>query len=123
MIPTIRALDVNGDFVFGQGLGSYATGQAAIIQDLQTSLLFFQNDCFWNTVFGVDWWNLLSQLGARKAQNTVLLQVRNVIAQTAGVVSIDSVDAILDSATRKLAIIYRITTIYGQVSGLVNPTS
>ena len=123
MTPTIRALDVNGDWQFGQGPGSYATGQAAIMQDMQTSLLFFQNDCFWNMTFGVDWWNLLGQLRAQVAQNTVLLQVRNVIAQTAGVVSIDSVDAVLDSASRKLFVSYTVSTIYGQISGTVKPTS
>lgn len=72
--------------------------------------------------FGVDWWNLLGQLGAA-AENAILIQVRQVIAQTQGIVSIDSVDVILDSGNRKLTIRYTVNDIYGQFNGSVQPTS
>ena len=112
----IRAIDSDGDWVFGQGLGSYLTGQAAIVQDIQTALQFFQNDCFWNETFGVDWWNLLGQFG-KAVENTIILQVRNVISNIAGVVSINSVTAVWNTSTRSLLIQWNVNTVFSQASG------
>ena len=118
---SIRALDGAGDWAFGQGLSNYLTGQAAIIQDVETALLFFQNDCFWATTFGVDWWNLLGQTGGA-AENAILLQCRKVILGVHGVVSIASVNASLNSSSRTLTISYSINTVYSQASGSVQPS-
>jgi hypothetical protein len=117
----IRALDDNHDWQFGSGLGSFCTGQAAIEENVQTRLLFFQNDFFAAMLDGIDWWNLLGTFNPA-AEQGILLQVRNVIAQSFGVTSINSVDAEMDNATRRLTVAYSANSIYTQFSGSVKPS-
>lgn len=109
--PPIRAVDVNNDWLFGQGRGSYRTGDPAIQQDIKTSLQCWLNDCFWRMNFGVDWANLL---GARNpaAQANILLQCRQVILNVAGVTRVNAVNASIDSRTRALSIQYNVSDIF-----------
>lgn len=118
----IRALDATGDWQDGFGLNSYNYALAAIEENIQTSLMSFLNDCFWQLNFGIDWWNLL---GAKNpaAQANILLQVRQMIANCFGVTKINSVNATFDSRSRELSIQYNVSTIYSStVSGSVTPT-
>ena len=117
----IRGLDSNHDFEFGSGLGSFCTGQAAIAENVETRLLFFQNDFFAAMLLGVDWFNLLGTFNPA-AEQGILLQVRNVIAQSFGVTSINSVDVEMDNATRQLTVAYHANSIYMQFSGIVQPS-
>lgn len=50
----VRALDINGDWTFGQGKGNYLTNQAAIAQNVQTRLLSFLGDCFFDPTAGIN---------------------------------------------------------------------
>ena len=115
-----RSLDKNGDFQFGQGRASYKRGAAAIQQDVQTRLKFFQNDFFAAMSFGVDWWNLLSSNNPA-AQNGILLQTRAIIIGTVagyasfGVTGINSVGVFLNVQTRAITLQYNIRTIYSTV--------
>jgi hypothetical protein len=117
---SIRAIDQNGDWVFGQGRSSYLTAQPAIAQDVKTRLLFFKNDFFAALAFGVDWWNLLSSKNP-SAQNGILLQTRAIIIGTVagypsfGVAGINSVSVFLDARTRNINLQYKIRTIYSTV--------
>lgn len=104
----IRALDAQGDWVFGQGLQAYRSGEAAIDQDIATALKIFLGECFFATDFGVDWWNLLGG----KDRQAIVLACRTVIAARPGVVRINKVDASLDSRTRRLSITYSVSTQY-----------
>ena len=87
---TFRSLDATGDWVFGGGRSSYATGNTAIQMDIQTALQIFMGECFWDTSFGVDWWNLLGGKNP-SAQASIVLQVRTVILGIVGVTQINSV--------------------------------
>lgn len=107
----IRALNSAGDWQFGNGLGSFLTKQGAIAENVQTSLLCFKYDAFWNTPFGVDWWNLLG--GKNPAAETgILLQVREMIISCFGITAINSVDVIMDSQTRKITVLYNLNSIF-----------
>ncbi len=117
----IRALSDTHDWEFGSGLGSFCTGQAAIAENVETRLLFFQGDCFFAMLLGVDWWNLLGTFNPA-AEQGILLQVRNVIAQSFGVTSINSVDVEMDNATRRLTVAYHANSIYTTFSGAVQPS-
>ena len=118
----IRGLDSNHDFEFGSGLGNFCTGQAAIAENVETRLLFFQNDVFFAMTTGIDWFNLLGTFNPA-AEQGILLQVRNVIAQSFGVTSINSVDVEMDNATRRLTVTYSANSIYIQFTGSVQPNS
>jgi hypothetical protein len=111
----IRALDADGDWVFGQGKGSYLVGVDAIIQDIDTALQLFLGECFWNMNFGVDWFNLI---GAKApiAQQNIILQCRQLISTRQGVTNINRVDVTFTDFRRSLSIVYDISTIYGQTS-------
>ena len=108
---SIRANDQNGDWTFGLGKGSYLTGEAAIEQNLATSLRCWLNDCFWQLNFGVDWANLIGSARA-SAQNAIILQCRQMIANSFGVTQIVSVSASRDALTRKLSLQYVINDIF-----------
>jgi hypothetical protein len=111
----IRALDTDGDWVFGQGKGSYLVGVEAIIQDIDTALHIFLGECFWNMNFGVDWFNLIGAK-APLAQQNIILQCRQMISTRQGVTNINRVDVTFTDYRRSLSIVYDISTIYGQTS-------
>lgn len=105
-----RSLNSDGDWTLGNGLQNYAHDEAAIALDISTALKVFLGECPWATDAGVDWWNLLGG----KDQVNLLLQTRQVIASRDGVTKITSVEAFLDRATRRLAVTYKVDTIYSR---------
>ena len=105
-----RALTPTGDWTLGNGIQNYATEEKAISLDIVTALKTFLGECFFATDAGVDWWNLLGG----KDQTNLLLQTRQVISSREGVTRINSVQAILDRTTRRIAISYNIDTIYSR---------
>ena len=117
----IRGVDNQGDWLFGFGLSSYKYFQDEIVQDVETRLQCFLNDCFWNLGFGVDWWNLIGGKNPAAEQN-IILQCRTLIIGAFGVVAINSVDAVMNANTRRLSVTYDINTIFSQaVKGTVTP--
>lgn len=108
---SIRAIDVvTGDWTFGQGRQNYLTGAAEINQDIATALKVFLGECFFDTSFGVDWFNLIG--GRAQAAQAIILQCRTVISKRSGVTKINSVTASLDAHTRRLSISYNVSTVY-----------
>jgi hypothetical protein len=117
---TFRSLDASGDWVFGGGKSSYCSGNTAIQNDIKTALQIFMGECFWDTSFGVDWWNLLGGKNP-SAQASIILQVRTVILGVSGVTQINSVSVSQNSTSRSLSIQYNINTIFTQsVTGAVS---
>lgn len=104
---SFRNLDINGDWTFGAGINSYATGINEIALNIKTRILSFLGDCFFATDEGVPWFYLLDYNKQDKAENLI----QNVLINTSGVVSVNSVDVSL-GANRKLIINYNIDTIY-----------
>lgn len=100
-----------GDWTFGQGRQNYLTADRAIAENIRTRLQCFLADCFWAMDFGVDWWNLL---GSRNptAEVGIVLQCRQMIAASYGVVRIESITARTDVRTRLLTLSLVIDTIY-----------
>lgn len=108
----IRALDSNGDWVFGQGRSSYLVGVRALIQDIDTALHIFMGEAFWNTTFGVDWFNLIGGKAPQVQQN-IILQCRQIISSRVGVTKINSVTVTFTNYRRTLSIAYDISTVFG----------
>lgn len=116
-----RSLDSLGDWTFGQGVQNYLRDEDAIELNVKTRLKSFLGDCFWATEFGVDWWELLGTMNP-KAQAAVVLATRLMIAESYGVVRINSVTAATDRTTRRLTVTYNVDTIYSRsVVGTVTP--
>ena len=113
MPQPFRGITEARDWTFGQGRNSYFTREQAIAADIKTSLYFFLSDCFFAMSTGIDWWNLLASKGEVAKQN-ILLQARQAIIQREGVVRINSVDAVVDSARRRITLKFNVDTIYSR---------
>ena len=108
-----RGLDpINFDWQFGQGQGSYATGQAAIALDIAARLRLWRGGCFFAPQSGVDYKNLLE-----KGQEANLqLAISSCILQTPGVVKIITMPFNFNRAARRLSVgPATVQTIYGQL--------
>lgn len=121
-----RGLSESGDWEFGQGLSSYATGEQAIALDAQTRLMMFFNDYFYSLTFGINWFQFLSSKNPQ-AQNGILVQTRQMLVGTVGgyasygIVAINAMDVFLDPITRALTVEYDVATIFSSsLSGSVS---
>lgn len=112
----IRAIDkTSGDWVFGQGKGSYRAGIQEIRQDIETALHIYLGECFWRTDFGVDWFNLIGGKAPQVQQN-IILQCRQMILSRWGVTKINSITVVFTDYRRTLDLRYDISTVYGAFS-------
>lgn len=105
-----RGLDGDGDFMMGQGLGSYAFDEAAVGLDIATRVRAIQGNCFWALTDGVDYRNLLE----KNRRKELIIAISNAILQANGVVKINSMSANFDPATRSISISYDVQTIFSR---------
>jgi hypothetical protein len=105
----IRALDGTGDFQFGKGLQSYKYENNAIAQNIQTRLLSFLNNCWFDLDAGIDWTRLL---GSRGTQKEIELSAQAMILQSYGVIRINRIVSTLKRTSRSMSLQYNIDTIY-----------
>ncbi len=103
-----RGIDVNGDWMFGQGIGSFAQGQNAIALDIAARVRSWKGNCFFDTSHGVDYTNV-TEKGRETAFQTAM---SNCIMQTVGVVQINSINVSINPRTRRASLTYDIQTIY-----------
>lgn len=104
-----RQLTALGDWTFGKGINSYATQNAAIELNIRTRLLSWKGNCFFALNDWVDWLNRLD----KGQQNNLNQELKNVILQSFGVVSIVSFFGKLNPQTRFYEVTFTIETIYG----------
>lgn len=103
----IRALDGSHDWVLGKGLESYKKDNNAIAENIQTRLLSFLNDCWFDTQAGVDWIRLL---GTNATKQEIILSCRGIILQSYGVVRVNKIDT--QQNGRGIIVNYDIDTIF-----------
>lgn len=103
----VRQIDVNHDWTFGQGKNNFITTNPAIVQDINTRLLEFLGNCFFNLAAGIDWFSLLGG----KNQTALNLAVSAVILNTQNVTGLLQLSVTLSTA-RNLTIAYRVQTTY-----------
>lgn len=109
-----RAIDGTGDWTFGAGLNDYVTNLNEVAQDVGMNLRMFLGDCFFATDVGIDWFNLLGQVGP-SAQLALNLAINAAILNTAGVTGLKQTS--LSVSGRTLTIQYVVTTVYSTLSG------
>jgi hypothetical protein len=108
----IRALDISHDWTFGKGGENYLSGQLGIAENVQTRILSFLNNCFFDMGAGIDWF---TYLGVPNKSQEIILRTRAVILQSYGVVSVNSINLSQPNVNRRNAILtYSINTIYTQ---------
>ena len=112
----VRALDANGDWLFGKGTEDYKTGLSAIAQSIQTGLYSFLGDCFFSLSSGIDWWNLLGS----KDTLPLNLAISATILNIPEVQSITQISSNLNHITRVFTLQYTALTILGAVTGSVS---
>lgn len=117
-----RGIDGSEDWSFGKGRQSYFTDGNAIAANIRTRLFTFLGECFFALQDGVDWWNLIGGKNP-SAQANIILQCRTIIANSYGVVRINSVVPVFQAGTRDLRVTYDIDTIFtrGVVQSLSIP--
>lgn len=108
----VRALDSNGDWLFGKGQNDYLTQMSAVAQDIQTNCYMFFGNCFFSQTGWIDWLNYLGS----KNYLALSLAVTSQILNTNGVLSIISSSANLNAQARQLTLTYVVNTIFGQVT-------
>lgn len=107
----VRSVDDNNDWNFGRGRNDYKRDRLAVMQNVQTRLQEFLGDCFFNTVAGIDWLNLLGS----KDIEALKLRISSVIINTEDISGLIQT-SIRVSETRKLFITYEADTIYGSIN-------
>ena len=111
MYMIIRALDINHDWTFGKGKENYLSAQLAIAENIQTRILSFFGNCFFDMSAGIEWFTLL---GTPNSDQQILLNVRAIILQSYGVVSVNSLTLNSTNSSRRATLTYNINTIYTQ---------
>jgi hypothetical protein len=105
-----RGIDSAGDWMLGQGLGSYAQESAALALDIAARIRERKGECFFAPGDGVDYTNLLDKGKQAAFENAM----SNCIMQTTGVVQINSLVVDFDRRTRAITLTYDIQTIYSR---------
>lgn len=111
----VRNLDSNHDWTFGAGKNNYRTNLNALAQNIQTRLLSFLGDCFFDLTAGIDW---VFYLGSRNRQDELQMQVASTILETENVISIEKLNMDLDNR-RIINLNYTVDTALGRLSGEV----
>ncbi len=101
-----RGVDENGNWIFGKGRNSYATGKEAVKLNIKTRLLCFKYNCFFDLEAGINWFDLGS--GSDKNLQILNLKIKEVIATSYGVNKIISSYLHINLSTRKVSVTYTV---------------
>lgn len=106
-----RKLDANGDYTFGHGQSDfYRDSPDAVAQAVETRLRLFTGEWFLDTTAGTPW---RTQVLGKYTSNIRDFVLKQQIANTQGVQSLDSYSSSVDPNTRRFSVQATITTIYG----------
>lgn len=107
----IRSLSANHDWQFGQGIQSYATDQNAIIENINTRLLSFKGNCFFDLGTAIDWFRLL---GSKSTKQEIILNVRATILASYGVIRVNNIGINFQRNSRNIVLNYNCDTIFSK---------
>ena len=107
---SVRKIDDNSDWTFGQGLGNYITKDDEIAQNVVTRIKSFKNDYFLDTEQYIDWLNIL---GVKNNETLVINEVRKVVQKTTGVQRVNDV-SLVENDRRNAIILIDFDTIYNK---------
>jgi len=107
---SVRKIDEDSDWTFGQGLGNYITKDNDIAQNVATRIKSFKNDYFLDNTQNIDWLNIL---GVKNNESLILNEVRRVVQQTEGVQRVNDV-SLVQNDKRNAIILIDFDTIYNR---------
>lgn len=115
----VRALDLQGDWTFGKGQNDYKTGQAAAVELIQTRLLSFLGDCFFDSGSGIDWFGYLGGKDELSLNLAVSSTILNTPDQNGNqiVTGLKQLSIVLNRQTRNISIQYQAITVFSVVTG------
>lgn len=102
-----RNLDANHDWLCGQGKQNYINLNSAIGLNIETRILSWVGDCFFDKKAGIDWTN---RLGSKNQRALLEADLRRIILQSFGVTGIVAFATVLN--IRAFAANYSVNTIY-----------
>ena len=102
-----RKIDGSNDWEFGKGFSNYATNSEEVALNIQTRVLSFYRDCFFDLEAGIDYFNLLDYNKQRELE----MAIENTIITTDGVVELRTINLFLN-ADRNLTLEYNVLDIY-----------
>ena len=105
-----RGLDADGDWMSGQGLGSYAQNAAAVALDIATAIRSIYGNCVFAPQDGVDWPHRLD----KNQQANLVAELTTTINQRLGVVKVNYLNAVTDPKTRNCQVSGSAQTIFAQ---------
>lgn len=103
----VRALDENGDWLFGASLNNYLVNNTAVAQNIKTRISSFLGDCFFDLGAGINWFYYLSNTNTELPLN---LSISAVIINTAFVTGILQLSVNLNRITRTFSVSYQVQT-------------
>jgi hypothetical protein len=107
----VSGLDKNLDWRFGKGRAVYKRDSKAIAQNVLTRLRSFKVDWYLNTQAGIDWLQLLGNLGTERR---IIRAVESTVLQTDGVISIQRLGIIRRNSNRGVTIELQYTDVFTQ---------
>ena len=93
----VRVIKNNEDmskraWVFCRGYSAYKNEKPAIAQIINSSLLEFQNDCYFALQNGIDW---ITRLGAKNQKSLLDNDIQNIIQNCWGVLSVQDFQSLV----------------------------
>lgn len=107
----VRAIDANGDWLFGKGQNDYKRRVDALVQNIQTRCLSFLGDCFFSLTSGINWFNLLGPGQELNLQLALSATILNTDPNITGILVL----TVNLGANRDFTITYKVQTTYGPV--------
>lgn len=106
----VRRLDRNHDFTFGSSKANYALESDAVLQCVKTILLSFRENWFLDLDHGIAWFDyFVKNPDVTEMERDLRQNITGVI----GVKSIEDLQLLLDTVTRRMTVIVKYTDIYG----------
>lgn len=109
----VRAIGTDGNWLYGKGQNDYLRNNAAVAQNIQTRLLSFLGNCFFDLEAGIDWFNYLGG----KDLTILQLSLSTVILNTTNVTGLKQLLPVLEPETRLFTVTYQVQTTYSVLSG------
>ncbi len=108
-------LNTNHDILFENNDIVLLTEDEEIAQSIEIRLLFIKNEWTLDFLMGTQWFDVL--FSTQFSDEFKKQYLKDIIIQTDGVIGIDNMSFVVDSATKKANITFTAKTIYGEAAG------
>jgi hypothetical protein len=108
---------IDGDLVMSGGRFFEITGAAACRQRIELSIRLDRESWFLNPDAGIDWWGIYD--AKYVSDRLIRSEIERVLLADEEVTAIESLDISFDNDQRKITIKFKVSTIYGTISGAV----